>query len=205
MIAPSSVTEAVDAVYRRANYSPDPNRPGPVPLDRLFQAMNIAHRAVPGLRSSTAAERLLHERYIFRRELVADLLADHSPLAGLLFWVGNDGLAFVSADDILPRRRFTAAHELAHAVLHRDRMGRFISDASVNESGEAVEPMEREADRFAAQLLMPEKILRKRAEELKSKHRVCPRAVLAYRLASELLVSREAMRYRLKALGVGDE
>jgi hypothetical protein len=29
--------------------------------------------------------------------------------------------------------------------------------------------------------------------------------VLVYRLASELLVSREAMRYRLRALGVGDE
>ena len=31
------------------------------------------------------------------------------------------------------------------------------------------------------------------------------RGVLAYRLSSELLVSREAMRYRLQKLEVGDE
>lgn len=199
------ISEAVGEVFRRAKYSVDPDRPGPVPLDRLFQAANVFHVALPGLRLAAAAEYLLRNRYVSRRELVEDMLVDPSPLTGLLFWVRDDGLAFVSADDILPRRRFTAAHELGHAILHRERMGRFISDTSVSESGDAVDPTEREADRFAAELLMPEEVLRARADELKGKHGVCPRPVLAYRLASELLVSREAMRYRLKALGVGDE
>jgi Zn-dependent peptidase ImmA (M78 family) len=199
------ISEAVGEVFRRAGYATDPDRRGPVPLDRLFQAMNVVHLALPGLRLAAIAEHLLRERYVFRRELLEDMLSDQSPLTGLLFWVRDDGLAFVAADDILPRRRFTAAHELGHAVLHRERMGRFISDPSVSESGDAVEPMEREANRFAAELLMPEEVLRARADELKGKHGVCPRPVLAYRLASELLVSREAIRNHLEALEVGDE
>ena len=65
--------------------------------------------------------------------------------------------------------------------------------------------MEREANRFAAELLMPAEVCRGRADEIQREHGCCPRAVLAYRLAAELLVSREAMRYRLKGLEVGDE
>jgi hypothetical protein len=51
-------------------------------------------------------------------------------------------------------------------------------------------------------------VIRARAEELRRNHGCCPRLVLAYRLASELLVSREAMHYRLngvKELGLTDE
>ena len=44
-----------------------------------------------------------------------------------------------------------------------------------------------------------------RAEELRRTHKCCPRTVLANQLASELLVSLEAMRYRLKQLRLGDE
>jgi len=52
---------------------------------------------------------------------------------------------------------------------------------------------------------MPSVVCHARAAELKGKHGRCPRGVLAYRLSSELLVSRAAMRYRLKSLGVGDD
>ena len=111
----------------------------------------------------------------------------------------------MSADDVLARRRFTAAHELGHFVLHKDRMAGFIADADISETDEANGDMEREANRFAAELLMPKEVIEARAEELEKEHGACPRVVLAYRLASELLVSREAMRYRLKTLGVGDD
>jgi Zn-dependent peptidase ImmA (M78 family) len=69
----------------------------------------------------------------------------------------------------------------------------------------ALDPKEREANRFAAELLMPAEVCRARAEEMRNEYGCCPRAVLEYRLASELLVSAEAVRYRLKNLGVGDE
>ena len=65
--------------------------------------------------------------------------------------------------------------------------------------------MEREANRFATDLLMPAEVCRARAGELRDHHHCCPRGVLVYRLAAELLVRREAMRYRLADLEVNDE
>lgn len=64
--------------------------------------------------------------------------------------------------------------------------------------------MEREANLFATELLMPVAVCQTRADQLRYEHGSCPRAVLAYRLSAELLVSREAMRYRLQALELGD-
>jgi Zn-dependent peptidase ImmA (M78 family) len=129
-------------------------------------------------------------------------------LAGFVFVAGRVGWAFVRAGDIVARRRFSAAHELAHFVLHRGVMGRFRADTdkTLQEAdGDVADQMEREANRFAVELLMPADLCRARAEQMWRKHGCCPRGVLVYQLASELLVSREAMRYRLQALGVGDE
>jgi Zn-dependent peptidase ImmA (M78 family) len=60
-------------------------------------------------------------------------------------------------------RRFTIAHELGHHTLHRD-MGILFRDHPL--SGAEMEdrhrkPEEREADLFAAELLMPEKLVRR--------------------------------------------
>jgi hypothetical protein len=198
------VADAVSALRRQCGLLPDPSRRGPVPLDRFFQAANLTHTAVPGLSTAAVVEYLVAERYVNGPEVVADVPASADRIEGFLFWTGGDGLAFINADDILPRRRFTAAHELGHAVLHGDRMGRYIADATVSETDSATSELEREANRFAAELLMPEEVCKAREAELRAEHGCCPRGVLTYRLASELLVSREAMRYRLKNLGVGD-
>ena len=93
-------------------------------------------------------------------------------------------------------------------MLHRETMGRFRADTdeTLHEADEDVaDLMEKEANRFAAELLMPAEVCRARADELRRTHGCCPRGVLDYRLQSELLVSREAMKYRLQSLGVGDE
>ena len=65
--------------------------------------------------------------------------------------------------------------------------------------------MERQANRFAAEILMPAEVCRARAAAFRKLYRVCPRTPFAYYLAAELLVSPEAMRYRLRDLGVADE
>ena len=63
--------------------------------------------------------------------------------------------------------RFTAAHELGHAVLHsqaimhRDRP----LDGSAQNHGSR-EPMEIEADKFAAYFLMPDKLVRQRFNDI---------------------------------------
>ncbi len=201
-----NISDAVTALRSECKLPVDPARRGPVPLQQFFQAKDLNHAAVPALSLRTAIEYLIAERYVSSPQVLDDLSNESDLLDGFLFWSGNVGLAFVDANAILPRRRFTAAHELGHAVLHRERMGRFRADAKISEgANEPDDELEREANRFAVELLMPEEVIRSRADELKKEHGCCPRGVLAYRLSSELLVSREAMRYRLQKLEVGDE
>ena len=143
--------------------------------------------------------------------------------SGFLFKTGTDGVVFVAEmEPVIPkdgekpklrptplgRWRYTAAHELGHFVLHQDRMigGRWIGDTkeTIREGdGAETTDMEREADQFAAELLMPAEVCRARAEAFKAAYRVCPLTAFAYHLSSELLVSPEALRYRLGPQGLG--
>ena len=64
----------------------------------------------------------------------------------------------VNAEMTLGRRRFTIAHELAHALFHSGRRKFFLS-------GAAKSPQERFADRFAGEFLMPTEGVRRIMEE----------------------------------------
>lgn len=94
------------------------------------------------------------------------------------------------------RRRFTIAHEIGHFVLHPERR-RPERRGGVNAAWEG---QEREADRFAAELLMPEPLVREA---------VAQHGPDAARLADRFEVSRQAMEVRLRTLGLsaaaGDE
>jgi hypothetical protein len=199
------ISDAVAKLRRDFELPVDPTRRGPVPLNRFFEAMSrpwVTHCTLPELDRASVADHLRSEG--IEIELPGD---PAEKFVGFLYLTASTAWAYVSADgNNLGRRRFTAAHELGHAVLHRDRMDRpYLIDSQVEEASESDDEMEREANRFAAELLMPVEVCAARAEELMAEHGCCPRGVLAYQLASELLVSREAMRYRLKSLGVGDE
>lgn len=198
------MTSVPSSLRELAGLLPDPAVRGPVPLNRYYEACNAMHVALPGLTTGSAAAYLVQFGYVSGPDNVEGLWGGTVPLAGLLFRAGDVAIAFVNASDILARRRFTAAHELGHAVLHRASMGATLQDATIEETDGPLNAMEAEANRFAAELLMSEVILRARADELRAAHGCCPRVVLGYRLASELLVSREAVGYRLKNLGVGD-
>jgi hypothetical protein len=193
-----------DAVAQlRLRVPSDPGRRGPVPLGGYFTETALDHVELPTLTRGTVTD------YVRSQGVPADDLDDPADiLAGFVFAAGRAGWAFVNGVDPLPRRRFSAAHELGHFVMHRETMGRFRADtdATLREADDDVaDLMEREANRFAAELLMPEEVCKARAMELRDKYGCCPRRILVYRLSSELLVSREALRYRLQALGVGDE
>jgi Zn-dependent peptidase ImmA (M78 family) len=54
----------------------------------------------------------------------------------------------------ITRRRFTVAHEIGHFVLHRDQIGDGIEDDAMYRSGQSSR-VEREANAFAASILMP--------------------------------------------------
>lgn len=68
---------------------------------------------------------------------------------------------FYNGSASLERQRFTIAHELGHFILHRDREVSFQCDkASVYSGQDTLAMIEREADDFASNLLMPGDVLR---------------------------------------------
>ena len=74
---------------------------------------------------------------------------------------GSSGYAiYTNAGHRKTRRRFTIAHELGHYVLHRDEIGEGegITDDALYRS-RLGGPLERQANRFAANLLMPRDLI----------------------------------------------
>lgn len=198
------VATAVNGVWRRLGIAPGLDRRGPVLLAPFTESFNLLRVAIPNLTRAGVYDHLWAEGMT-----PADVGDVDEPLAGFLFVTPNVGLVFVSASDPVPRQRFTAAHELGHFVLHRQEMGGRVSiadtPANIELTDEQSDRHEREANRFAVELLMPANLCRARAAAFQKAYGVCPRGPFAYQLAAELLVSREAMRYRLNELGVGDE
>jgi Zn-dependent peptidase ImmA (M78 family) len=182
----------------------DPIRRGPVPLERFLAEHTLRLVELPRLSRAAVYD------YLLAKGNIPGELGEDEDLAGFLYIAGPFGRVFVNADDPVPRRRFTAGHEFGHFILHRESLGGKVSfgdsPATVVEvEDETAAAMERQANRFAAELLMPAQVCRARAEAFRKTYRVCPRTPFAYHLAAELVVSPEAMRYRLRDLGVADE
>lgn len=246
----AAVSVRLAAALRRAHESagwepapplvrPDRVVARPVPLDRLIGAFNVVFDEVSGLTRAAAAAQFVRWGVEEPRRLQA-LLQDTTPLAGLLFAKTRGAYMLVCRDDSLPRRRFTAAHELGHLLLHFPREGngepageaplaegtlvmgdeaeaQTVSEAVCDAAGGREHPpgdpdrmlapapnlpwREREANRFAAQLLMPEAIVRSLYEHYTARYGQCQRFLEGH-IAGDLLVSRQAARYRLADLGL---
>lgn len=65
---------------------------------------------------------------------------------------------YVNRDHPVTRRRFTIAHECAHAILHAELIGDGIVDDALYRSGLS-NAVEAQANRLAADILMPRKRL----------------------------------------------
>lgn len=101
------------------------------------------------------------------------------------------------------RQRFTIAHELGHYLLHRDKMEMFIDKTFYalrdENSSKGEYKMEREANAFAAALLMPRSLVIREAKKLDfdllddKKLR---------KLADKFDVSTQAMSFRLANLNI---
>lgn len=104
-----------------------------------------------------------------------------------------DGIWTISINKLhnKKRQRFTLAHELGHYILHKEKNSEF-KDA-VFFRNETMDPMEYNANEFAGELLMPEKILRDRINK---------DGIRNIGELSELFgVSAGAMKYRILSLG----
>jgi predicted transcriptional regulator len=145
---------------------------------RLLDSAGISHEPV-SLRDVVSAlnlELVKRTREPFTSEAALEPLGDGRAI--VLNGSGDSG-----------RRRFTIAHEIGHFVLHPERC-RPERGGAVNEAGRVEE---READAFAAELLMPENLVRDAIRE---------QGLDVDRLADRFEVSRKAMQARLRHLGL---
>lgn len=70
----------------------------------------------------------------------------------------------VNRHDVKERQRFTLAHEIAHFLLHRDRIGDGITDDILYRS-KLSDFMEVQANRLAADILMPGHLIQPKLKE----------------------------------------
>lgn len=116
-------------------------------------------------------------------------------VSGMIELVEGRPVITYNLSDAPVRRRFTVAHELGHLALgHLSPGNPKFRDPATNFSYSAHKAEEREANRFAAELLMPANTL-KYAIERKNLHSVDD-------LADLFGVSQVAMKYRLENLGL---
>ena len=102
------------------------------------------------------------------------------------------------------RQRFTIAHEIGHLVLqHKGEI--FVDQTVVKRdarSSQAVDRQEIDANRFAAELLMPEPLVKEAVHRRQERKADISSTQIIDELAAEFQVSAQAMEYRLTNLGM---
>lgn len=117
-------------------------------------------------------------------------------LSGKVALVNGTPHIYCNGADPTVRQRFTIAHEIGHLALGHvsDAQAQHREDPASNFSAGPLPPIEREANAFAAELLMPHKVLAF-AINTEGIHDVA-------RLARMFDVSQVAMKFRLQNLGL---
>jgi Zn-dependent peptidase ImmA (M78 family) len=218
------ITDAIAELYRISAMTLPTQQERVVVLNELLGGYNLTCIELAGLTSEAASHFLMQRGAIF--EPIRS--ANQEPLAGYIYVDSRNGYIFVERDDLFVRRRFSVAHELGHYVLHfysllcAERLSDSYEPLEITEAlapfsteedaddlpnGRVVhaphlhlppyEQMEDEANRFAAELLMPAESV----QYLLTRYAPsCRGDDLIWRLATEMLVSRAAMRRRLRDL-----
>ncbi len=127
-----------------------------------------------------------------------------SNVSGLLFRQGNDRAIGVNAAHPMVRQRFTVAHELGHLQLHPSKE-LILDHVRVNLRDDVstlgTDRQEREANAFAAELLMPRTEVGAHVRHLLNRRGSTDSRFIA-ELALLFDVSEQAMEFRLVNLGL---
>ena len=113
-------------------------------------------------------------------------------ILGMLLSSGNNAAIFYRKDDSYNRRRFTIAHELAHAINHSDNEPHIEYRMAEKEMEE--NPVEKNANIVAGEILIPLPLLKKEYLKLD-----IPSSTV---LANIFKVSQNVMEARLKYLKI---
>ena len=123
-------------------------------------------------------------------------------LSGMIYLKGRTPIIGVNSRHHANRQRFTIAHEIAHLELHRESIvdqvhidRKFPVLMRDTNSATGTERMEIDANRFAAELLMPTFLL---SEMLKKKRFDIDDEKPLASLARKFRVSKQALEYRIR-------
>jgi Zn-dependent peptidase ImmA (M78 family) len=124
-------------------------------------------------------------------------------LSGALYR-SADGRAVLGVNNwhVETRQRFTIAHELGHLLMHPDEL--FVDGVLKrdDDSSLAIKSHEIEANSFAAELLMPRKLLLEEINRALGENATPDPKRLVGQLATLFDVSEQAMQFRLMNLGL---
>src|SRR5215475_7502496 len=112
------IADAITAVHDAAEIDPDFETPRIVPLDRLIAGHSLHRDEIPNLTRGRAIATIA----AMSGQAIATPEDMDVALAGFLYaWPYRNavwGCLLVERNDMLERRRFSAAHEFGHYVLH---------------------------------------------------------------------------------------
>jgi Zn-dependent peptidase ImmA (M78 family) len=140
------------------------------------------------------------EGIILYREKLEDAVS------GMLVIKNNEVVIGVNEKHHPNRQRFTIAHEFGHYLLHRNLSNIFFDESLVffrdEQSSEGSKYQEIEANNFAAELLIPEKLLRQKIIQQPVDAFDDSDNSLIQQLAKDFGVSIQALTIRLTKLGL---
>lgn len=117
-------------------------------------------------------------------------LSMSSNISGAIIKEGDKYVIYVNDKHPKNRQRFTIAHEIAHYILHKEKIGDNLTDNAMYRS-KLSNVFERQANILASEILMPVNFVMQFIEENKS----------VSEMASLFKVSEGAMRIRLRQGG----
>lgn len=129
-------------------------------------------------------------------------------VSGVLYIEKGTGIIGYNSGESPERRRFTLAHELGHYILHRFDKELFVDQKKFkvmyrDESSSTGElKQEREANAFAAAILMPKEMLLKEIQKFHFDLAGEDEDMIK-KLAAKFEVSTQAMTYRIANLNLG--
>lgn len=136
--------------------------------------------------------------------VIDDLTSSH--LSGFAFQKNNEKIIGVNESESEERKRFTIAHELGHLFLHKNAVNYDQGGIMLfrdGHSSEGTDLREVQANRFAAELLMPEPSIREDLAKEKTFDLMNDSELLrpfVSKMAKKYKVSEQAMSIRLAAL-----
>lgn len=172
----------------------------------LSKSINLAKRKAEEIQTELNGNQLPVDLDKIASKLGVEIRYETFPkdeVSGLMKRKGSDGLPIIAVNNNHPekRQRFTIAHELGHFLLHSTRSLHIDRNTNAvyfrdENSSDASRIKEIQANQFAAELLMPKKLIMK---DVQSNESFCHLETIKdgiKELAKKYNVSEEAMSIR---------